>query len=70
MDGGINRCVALHYLYVLPNLNIVAQKATKKGNGDGSTGSKSKNGNDEIVQKQRIESGTKNKKGKRSRYNK
>jgi len=48
----------------------VTTKATKKGNSDGSTGSKSKNGNDEIVQKQLIESGTKNKKGKRSRYNK
>jgi len=29
----------------------VTTKATKKGNSDGSTGSKSKNGNDEIVQK-------------------
>lgn len=35
----------LHYLYVLPNLNIVSQPATKRGNGEGTTGSKSKNGN-------------------------
>lgn len=42
MDGGINRCASLHFLYALPNLNIVPDQATKKGNSDGSMGSKSK----------------------------
>jgi len=42
LDGGINRCAALHYLYALPSPDIVSRQATKKGNSDGSMGSKSK----------------------------
>jgi hypothetical protein len=42
LDGGINRCAGLHYLYALPSLNIVTHQATKKGNSDGTMGSKSK----------------------------
>jgi len=37
------------YLYVLPSLNIVKVQATKKGDSDGSVGSKSNTGNHEII---------------------
>lgn len=39
LDDGIK---PLRFLYALPNLNIVPDQATKKGNSDGSMGSKSK----------------------------
>ncbi len=42
MNGGINRCAALHFLYALTSPDIVSHQATKKGNSDGSMGSKSK----------------------------
>jgi len=42
LDGGINRCAALHYLYALPSPDVVSSQATKKGNATGPMGSKSK----------------------------
>jgi hypothetical protein len=70
LDGGIK---PLRFLYALPNLNIVNQPATKKGNSDGSMGSKSKNESYEILRNPQRRSDTKvkkTKKGKRSGYNK
>ncbi|WP_136073131.1 hypothetical protein [Candidatus Ulvibacter alkanivorans] len=65
LDGGINRCVALHFLYALPNLNIVPHQATKKGNSDGSMGSKSKTNLMKSYEKIKKEAELKLKKQKR-----
>ena|GEM_PF-32131 len=42
MADGINQGHTPSFLYALPSLDFVPWKATKKGNGDGSVGSKSK----------------------------
>ena len=70
MDGGINRCAALHYLYALSSPDIVSTVSIKKGNGEGAMGSRSR---PEIMESNKeLKNGTtqKIKKGKRSGYNK